>query len=309
MSKNPYGTNFGFENNKFYVEYCCNGPVGNLREEFNKRAVSLYEKNPKQMLGLSTGLDSQAVLHSFYTQGIPLEVAFMYLIGSNENELERLRSLEKKYNFKPIIVEIDPYKNKEELLELTKETGLVPYQLMHTDFLNQLPKDYDFIQGIHGPDFLYKNSVWYILETPNSFETARIRALQLSKRAGKIIGWERTGEILYSLLKDDIVQSFMYSYSYIKNNGLCYNDGSEIRIIDYWDLYIKPFIYGKYWKDELEYYPKYQGPEKIDWIMNGPKHNFEKNLAAVPLTDLVNHLSKGDGSIMRFWQRSEKSFS
>ena len=308
MTQNIHsGINFGFEDKKFYVEYSCSRPVENLRKEFDRRAVSLYEKNPKLMLGLSTGLDSQAVLHSFFTQGIPIEVAFLYLKGSNENELERLKFLEKKYNFTSIIIEMAPYQKKDELLELTRQTGLAPYQHMHTQFLNQLPGDYDFIQGIHGPDLLYKNDKWYMLETANSFEIARLRALQLSNRTGDIIGWERFGEMLLSLLTDDVVQAFLHAYPNIKDNGLRDSNGEKIRIIDHWDLYIKPFIYGKYWKDELEYYPKYQGPEKVDWIMNTQWHKYMENLVPIPLFDLVDHLSKFNGETARFWQRSDNS--
>jgi tRNA(Ile)-lysidine synthase TilS/MesJ len=301
------GINFGFENNQFYVEYSCSRSVGNLREEFDKRAVDLYQKNPKQMLGLSTGLDSQAVLHSFITQGIPIEVAFLYLKGSNDNELERLRKLEKKYGIKSIIIEMDANEKKEEMLELNKQTGIPPYQHMHTDFLNQLPKDYDFIQGIHGPDLLSRDGTWYMLETANSFEIARLRALKLSDRSGDIIGWERTGEILLSLLTDDVVQAFLYAHPYIKENGLRDSNGENIRIIDYWDLYIKPFIYGKYWQGELEYYPKYQGPEKIDWIMNTKWHKYSENLVVTPLDKIISHLSKYDGTVLRSWQRSDNN--
>jgi hypothetical protein len=301
------GINFGFENNKFYVEYSCSRPVGNLREEFDKRAIALHEKNPKQMLGLSTGLDSQAVLHSFFTQGIPLEIAFLYLKGSNENELERLKLLEKKYGFKSLIVDIDPNEKKEEMLELHRQTGLAPYQLMHFDFLNQLPTDYDFIQGIHGPDLLSRENKWYVLETANSFEIARLRALTLSKRNADIIGWERIGEILLSLLTDDVVQAFLHAHPYIKGNGLKDSDGESIKLIDYWDVYIKSFIYGKYWKGELEYFPKYQGPEKIDWIMGTKWHDYMKNLVVTPLDELVTHLSKHDGTPVRYWQRDDKT--
>lgn len=307
MNLQSSGINFGFENNKFFVEYNCNRPVGNLREEFDKRAIDLYKKNPKQMLGLSTGLDSQAVLHSFFTQGIPLEIAFLYLIGSNENELDRLRLLEKKYGFKAIIIDMDPYAKKDELIETYNQTKLAPFQLMHLDFLNQLPTNYDFIQGIHGPDLLFRENKWYMIETANSFEISRLRALQLSNRTGDIIGWERTGEILLSVLTDDVVRAFINAYPYIVENGLKDSNGEKIKIIDYWDLYIKPFIYGKYWNQELEYFPKYQGPEKIDWIMNSAWHEYSKNLVVTPLFDLINHLSKHDGSVTRFWQRSDNN--
>lgn len=299
------GINFGFNNDKFFVEYNCSRPVGNLREEFNKRAIDLYKKNPKQMLGLSTGLDSQSVLHSFFTQGIPLEVAFLYLIGSNENELERLRILEKKYGFKAIVITIDPHSKKEEILNTYDQTGIPPFHLLHLDFLNQLPSDYDFIQGIHGPDLFFRNNNWYMVESANSFELSRLRAFQKSKRVGDIIGWERTGEILLSLLTDDVVESFVCAYPYIYENGLRDTDGERIKVVDYWDVYIKPFIYGKYWRNELEYFPKYQGPEKIDWIMNKKWHQFEKNLIPIPLNKLKSHLSTTNGEVIRFWQRSE----
>ena len=304
MNKTPTGINFGFENDKFFVEYSCSRPVGNLRQEFDRRAVELYQKNPKLMLGLSTGLDSQAVLHSFFTQGIPLELAFLYLKGSNENELERLRILEKKYNFNAIVIEMDPYEKKDDILELYKQTGIAPYHHMHNEFLNQLPKDYDFIQGIHGPDIFSQNGKWYMIETANSFEISRLRALQLSNRSADIIGWERTGEILFSLLTDDVLQAFLHAHPYIFENGLRDSNGEKVKFIDNWDVYIKPFIYGKYWKGELEYFPKYQGPEKVDWIMNTKWHDYMKNLISTPLNTLVNHLQKHDGSTLRSWERS-----
>jgi hypothetical protein len=304
MNKTPTGINFGFENDKFFVEYSCSRPVGNLRQEFDRRAVELYQKNPKLMLGLSTGLDSQAVLHSFFTQGIPLELAFLYLKGSNENELERLRILEKKYNFNAIVIEMDPYEKKDDILELYKQTGIAPYHHMHNEFLNQLPKDYDFIQGIHGPDIFSQNGKWYMIETANSFEISRLRALQLSNRSADIIGWERTGEILLSLLTDDVLQAFLHAHPYIFENGLRDSNGEKVKFIDNWDVYIKPFIYGKYWKGELEYFPKYQGPEKVDWIMNTKWHDYMKNLISTPLNTLVNHLQKHDGSTLRSWERS-----
>jgi len=69
---------YGFDNGKFYIDYqsCMNGH-GNMREESDRRAVEIAEQGNKCMLGLSGGLDSQSVLHSFVTQDIPLETAFL----------------------------------------------------------------------------------------------------------------------------------------------------------------------------------------------------------------------------------------
>jgi hypothetical protein len=307
MKKQFYGINFGFEDNKFYVDYSCSRPVENIKKEFDKRAAFLYEKNPKQLLGLSTGIDSQTVLHTFVKQGIPIETAFLYLVGSNENELDRLKVLEKKYGFKSIVIEINPYSKKEEWIEKYNQTKIAPYQLIHLDFLEQLPKDYDFIQGINGPEFYFHEKDCYLLESANSYDNTRLRALMLSNRTGEIIAWEKTGEIMLSILSDDIIKSFIYSFEYINNNGLIYNTGKAVTFKNYWDVYIKPLFYAKYWKDEIEYFPKYQGPEGIDWIMNGKWHSLDKNLVAILYKDLVEHLSKGDGAAKRYWQRSDSN--
>jgi hypothetical protein len=289
------GTNFGFDNDRFFIDYNPAGRmVGTLRQEFNRRAVELYEHVPNLLLGISSGLDSQAVMHSFFTQGIPIEYAFLYHPNCNDIELEQLRILEKKYNFQSTIVEIDAFKIKDEVMHLHRELDLPPNQILHRKFLEALPTDRSIIQGIHGPDFFYKNNTWHIVETANSFEIARLRSFQtVPGRTGKIIGWERTGPITLSLLLDDVVSAFLKSYRYISQNGLMYQNGEKIPFIDNWDLYIKPFIYGKYWGEELEYFPKYQGPEKIHYIMNGPKHQYNKNVTAISYSRLIKHLESG----------------
>lgn len=297
------GINFGFEDGKFFVDYqSADKPVGNLRQEFDRRARDLYTNNKNLMLGLSSGLDSQAVLHSFYTQDIPLECAFLYMPGYNDNEFSNIKILEKKYGFECIIIEIDPIDVKDQVMFLHEEHNIPPNQMLHRLFLDKLPRDKDFMQGIHGPDFLYRNDKWYIFETANSFEIARLRAFLTLDRPGKIIGWERTPEIMLSLLSDDIVISFMNAYPYIKQNRLIYDDGSAIPVMDYWDLYIKPYFYGKYWTDELEYFPKYQGCEKIDYIMQGPRHDFNKNMTAISYRRLIDQLKSTNSEKIRVYQ-------
>ena len=303
FDKNFLGTNFGFEDNKFYVEYkSCSRKIGNLREEFDLRAIALYESRPKLMLGLSSGLDSQAVMHSFFTQGLKIDCAFLYLPGYNEFEYANLKILEKKYGFEAIIIEIDPIKDKDEIMTLHRELKLPPNQILHRKFLSMLPTDVDIVQGIHGPDFYFSNNKWFCFETANSFELSRLRAFQTLDRTGEVIGWERTSEILLSLLTDDVVTSFMYSYPYISQNGLIYEDGKKIPDIDYWDLYIKPYIYGKYWKDELEYFAKYQGAEGIDYIINGPRNEYHKNIIMIPYIDFVKNLSSTADTSIRYYQ-------
>ena len=68
----------GFEDGKWYIDYTsCKRPVGNMRQESDLRAVEIAETSSKIMISLSSGIDSQSVLHSFITQGIPVETAFL----------------------------------------------------------------------------------------------------------------------------------------------------------------------------------------------------------------------------------------
>jgi hypothetical protein len=303
MIDESIGINFGFDNGKFFVEYYpTSRPVGNFRQEFEKRAADLYEKFPNLMLGLSSGIDSQAVLHSFHSQGIDIECAFLYQPGFNDVEYQQLKIIEKKYNIKSDIVEIDPIKNKDEIVHLHQELHLPLNQIIHRKFLSMLPEDKNFIQGFPGPDFYLKNNKWYWLETANSWDVSRLRSLLTLERKGHVIGFERTSEILLSLLTDETVKSYIYSFEYIKQNGLMMEDGSTISFAYHWDLYIKPFFYGKLWKDKLEYFPKSQGCENIDYIINGPKNQYLKNLVAIPYYELIDFLKTKDSEKRRFYE-------
>jgi len=303
MTNNFLGINFDFDNDKFFIEHrSCSRPFENLKNEFAQRARDLFSYNKKLMLGISSGLDSQAVMHSFCSQDLKIKYAFLSMPGYNDYELENLKILSTKYSFDPIIVEMDPMALKDELLLEYQKTGMPPSHVMQAKFLKCLPDDYDFIQGIHGPDFYFSNNEWFIIESANSIELARLRALSQVNRQGKIIGWERTAEITASLLSDDVVTAFLHSYKYIVNNKLIYSSGQDIPIIDHWDLYIKPFIYGKYWKNELEYFPKYTGFENIQWIDNGPRHNYRKNLVKISVNQLMNHLLSGSKEIKKFYE-------
>jgi hypothetical protein len=301
MLKNHFSEiQIDFDNGLFFVEYESYGPgVLDLRTESEILAKKLYQQNSKIILGLSSGLDSQIILHSFYSQNLKIKCAFMHLPGLNEVEYEQVRILEKKYGLDLIIIQINPNECKEELLAEFEKTKIPPYQLLHKKFLSKLPKDYDFIQGIDGPDFYRRNDKWYILQTANSYVNSRSRALKMLERSGRIINWERHSNILLSILVDDTVKNFLCAYDVFINNQLVYNDGSEIPIIDQWDLYIKPFIYAKCWKNELTYFPKYQGCEGLEWVMKGKWHKYRENLVIIPYDEIVAHLLS-TGSTKRY---------
>lgn len=294
-----------FEDDVFSVTLTgCKRPIGNLREECEQKARDLYAENNKIMLGLSGGLDCQVILHSFVSQNIPIRCAFMYLTGCNDFELDNVRFLEKKYNLDLIIIELDPDELKDKLLKEYEETGIPPYQLMHKYFLSLLPEEYTFIQGLDGPDMVKgkDNSNWYIMQTANSFVNSRVRAMEMLDRSGRIISWEKSSEVFLSIITDDIFTAYMCAHNNIVNNGLFYQDNKAIPLIDHFDLYIKPFMYGKYWKDELTYFSKYQGPEEVDWIMAKRWHHYEKNVVFIPYKEAIEILSS-NGSEKVFIQK------
>lgn len=71
---------YGFENEKFYIDFF---PV---REESDHRALEIANIGSKFIISFSGGLDSQAVLHSFYKYDIAVETAFLYLPTYNDQE-------------------------------------------------------------------------------------------------------------------------------------------------------------------------------------------------------------------------------
>jgi len=283
-----------FTNNIFSVTLQgTDRPIGNIRQECEQKARTLYKENNKIMLALSGGLDCQVVLHSFVSQSIPIKCAFLYLKDCNNFELNSVKVLEKKYDLDLTIIELNPDELKDSVMKEYAITGIPPYQLMHKHFLTLLPPEYTFIQGLDGPDLVKRkiDEKWYIIQTANSFVNSRVRGLEMIDRPGKIVSWEKSTEIFYSIITDDVVTSYMYAHNNIVNNGLSYENDKAIPLIDHYDLYIKPIMYGKYWKDELEYFSKYQGPEEVPWIMCQKWHHYDKNVVYIPYNEAIDIMS------------------
>lgn len=295
--------NFGLLNSRFYVDLeSCSRPAGTLREESERRARDLYNISDNLILGLSSGLDSQIVLHSFCSQGLKINCAFLYLPGYNEFELNNIKILEKKYNITCQIVELNPDAIREEILATATELNIPPNQIIQRKFLSMLPDSADFIQGLEGPNFAKSGNNFYFFETYNSFEKSRLRAFDSLNRTGSVISWEQTPEMLCSILDDEIVKSFLQSYDYTAKHNIQYTDGTEIDFKDRWDIFIKHILYATHWGKELEYFPKYQGPEGIDYVMNGPRCEYMKNCIFIPYELMLNHLTACNQKVIRLWE-------
>jgi hypothetical protein len=289
--------NWGVRNNKFFLNYYpLNRPLNNFRIESENLARFIYSKNNKIIVSLSSGMDSQVVLHSFYSQGLNVDAAFLYMPGSNDDELERIRHLEKKYQFSVRIIEIDAIKVKDQVIEESVKLNIHPYQIIHKLFLEQLPIEYDFIQGSHGPNFILKNKKIHLIETYNSIEKSFARAFSLLNRSGRYIEWTQYNSILYSLLDDQVMKDFLMAFSYFENANFL---GKKLKAIDYWDCYIKPQIYSNYWNDELMYVSNKVSCQDINYLIDYPKHNYREHLILIEFDSFIDKI-KNSTSIIEY---------
>ena len=295
---------FGFEENKFYIDV---KPIGREVytpiEEFKLRARSLANKHENIWLSFSGGSDSQITMLAFKEQNIPFKCAFMYLPKYNENEFAQVKALTKKHNLDLFVVPLDPYVLKDEILSKSKELDIPPNQILHSIFLGKLPKDITFIQCFNGPDFYVKDNTPYVLETANSVEYARLRAMQTLYNDRTVVGFEKDEAVQCSVLKDSTVQGILKAWNYYNIEGLSYLGEEPISVINYWDLFIKPAFIGKHWGDKVTYYPKYQGIEKVDFIIDGMEHKYRENQIFFDVYKLID-LIESDNPTKRFYQRS-----
>jgi hypothetical protein len=302
----------GFENNQWWIEYqSCRWTPGNMREESDRRAREIGETSKKIMLSLSGGVDSQSMLLSFQEMGVPVECAFLYLPGLNDNELNNLRLVEKKHQIKTHIIDIDVYKIKDELEAEAADRDIQINSILQKKFLSLLPDDYDFVQMVHDPYVHIKEDntpFWF--QGYNSFEMVRHRAFELLDRKGKFIFYGDTSEFLVSILDEETLWSCIYSWPYFKGNGL--TNGADRKITyptttDRWDYYIKPLIYGKYWKDELLYFPKWSGFENIPFFLTTIK--LREHALITPLRPFVDFLKSCNGETKRFYQNVHQPYT
>lgn len=307
--------NYGFENDKFYIDYtACSRPAGNMREESDRRAKELYEKyNGDLTLAFSSGIDSQAVLHSFVEQGLPIKTVFKYMPGYNDSELKNIKILDSKYGIKTDIVDIDVIAIQSQLEEEELDTGIQIYSLLWKHFISLLPKDVNFVQMAHDP-YVHFNpfgKTRHFFMSWNGPDISKDRAYNLIKesRTGDYIFYGDTPEFLYSILNDDIYRAAMHSVEYFINNGL-QKDNVDLDRLDRWDYYIKPLIYGKYWKGELEYFSKFVGFKNIPYLTRPseffkqyPGMSFFSYSVTPQYEDFIDFLGQNNGKVKRFYQQ------
>jgi|APGre2960657373_1045057.scaffolds.fasta_scaffold25640_2 hypothetical protein len=300
---------YGFEDDKYILKI---NPAEHTNLNFKEACMFLageLHKNLKfPVISLSGGLDGQIVLNSFYDQNLKVDCVFRHYPGFNDIELEWVTALQKKYNFKLTKIVINPYEIREEILKEHQETKIFPGELMYKKFVSMLPEDMDIIQGYEGPIIAQGFGKLYYLESYNTFEFARRRAVALLNRKSKFITFGKNSNILASIFQEEPFQCFLDSYDYFAGHDL--TRFLKDLLPDSWDLYIKPYLYYKHWKHDLMYFPKYQGSEKIHWLGDYRTY-YRERMIVIEINTLRNHIFSQTSQYTNFTESkySIKNFS
>jgi hypothetical protein len=306
--------NYGFSEGRWYIDIPgLKRKVGNVREEHEFRAKEIYETYGKPLICLSSGLDSQVMIHSFFSQGIPFDCVF-FNSGHNKVEYTQLQVLIEKYKLKPEIINLNPHDYKDQILKESKEYKIFPNQIFIKLFLSKLPDDANVLQSMHDP-YVHVDSrtgEWQFFTGYNINEITRDRIFKTLNRKGNHIWYGDSSEFLYSIITDPTFLSGLYCHDYIKGTGLhktkLGTDPIYLYTLDKWDYYIKPLLYGKYWKNELEYFPKYAGFEDIDFLSENGGGAFwvKERVALIPYHELIKNLESGIDS--RYYENFHKPY-
>jgi hypothetical protein len=292
--------NFGFENGKFYIELRSKSrPVKDLYSESLIRAEEI-SVNSNIVVSNSGGLDSQIMLHAFRKQGIDFQSAFLYLPGYNDNELEQVKFCDSKYGINTDIISIDPLAIKDRIDQLSLSLDIPnKHAILQRLFVEQLPNDATVIQNL-GPMSIYINPISsnaYCFTGLYSLEVSHLRAIE-----GNYILWDYTPEYLLSTLSDDAFKAGITSYRYIDG----YTGNKNSTAVDRWDYFIKPFIYGKYWKD-LEYFPKHRVFENVKYIKDNIEHKLRQQSLVIPYQEFVDFLNT-ENTVKRFYENHSDKY-
>jgi hypothetical protein len=280
---------YGFKDDKFILNL---NPATRKNQTYKEacmyRAEELYKNLNNPVLALGGGLDCQVVLNCFFEQGFKVDCVFRNYKNYNGYELYWVNELKKKYNFNLIQVDIDPDQIRQEIEQENEETGIHPIELIYKKFVSMLPDDFDIIQGIEGPFIVKGKSKLHYLDSYNTFGFLRRRAVDMLQRKGKFVNFEKNSNILLATLNDDIYDSFLNTYEYFE--GHLFTKELKNHLADAWDLYIKPFLYFKHWKNDLLYFPKYMGSEAIHWL-NLYRTHYRQRMVLINLSELKQHLN------------------
>jgi len=271
------------------------GPVGNLKSTLEQ---IVKELGPNLMLGVSGGLDSQILIHSFASQAIPFEAAMLHLPGYNDGDLENLKVLEQKYNFKLTVIELDIHNSfGHDILTEYYETGVLPDYILYRHFVSKLPTDCNFVQGLSAPIVLKRNvdgkqKLFYV-DSLNHPHRELNRVLSALPREGRIININDDPRYISSILHDSFYTAMMHSYDYLRGNRVEKNK-VEMGDAELYHYFVRPILYANYW-DDLIYSTKIDFLGNIDWPHD--RYNYTQNSCYIDYNIFKKFLEKDNATL------------
>jgi hypothetical protein len=281
--------NFTNDSSGFKVTY--NSPTRkfkDLREEFNNDALTLGKEGPVY-ISFSAGVDSQIIARCFIDMKIDAEFVFLYIKNHNEQEYQQVIECEKYWGISVKKIELDLKKFKTKWIKDNQSNpvdSLVQYPFLYLS--SQLEESWPIVtQGKSEPALVGINPN-KIAVYHNFYEAMELR-FNLMNRYRTVYDFPFSPEAIASYYTDDNMKTFASTIKYFGNNNLQF-EGAPVQYNQYYNTYAKPFVKGKYFKNDILWFSKLTGAEKYpDWLL---KMGFSPNTrVSVPYWDLVNFLS------------------
>lgn len=278
------GISFIKDNSTFSVKYISPArKISNLREEFKNDALLISKAYGKVYLAFSSGVDSQIILRSFLDAKVEFEAVFLYVKGHNEIEYRQLLECQRFFGIDIRVIEVEVEELKAEWLRDNSNNSVNSLVQYPFDYLSkQLEEDWPIVtQGKSEPAIVGNNKSCCIYH--NYYEAMELR-FSLIRRHREVIDFPFSPEAIASYYTDDNLKTFVSTYGYYTANNR-----SPSEILQSFNNFAKPFVKGRYFKNDILWFPKLNGAEEYpEWLL---QMDFNTDFrVSVPYWDLTKFL-------------------
>jgi len=290
---------YGQDDQGHYVKYLSPArKFGNLREELNNDAVAISKAHGPVYVAFSTGVDSQCIMRCFMDMGVEFYPFFLHVRGRNDYERDLVPAAEKFYGIKIPVYQTTLEQHRLEWTRRQMETNYPTCVHYPFDWVSkQLPEDFPMIMsGINEPAVCggipERISIFH-----NYQESLNLR-FRLLEQHRPIYDFPYSAESLAAYYTDDIIKTYRSTVNYFRENKLWKIDNQmpmRVPMLDAFNYYIKPFVKGRWFQDDIMWPAKKTGYENYpEWTRVG--WLYEPNTSiSVPYLDLVDHMESCTG--------------
>lgn len=273
---------------------------GNLREELNNDAILISKEHGPVYVAFSSGLDSQVIMRCFVDMKCDFIPFFVHVEGKNDFEYDMVLKSEKFYGVKieKHTLRLEDYQDKWIKHSIENDIpNCLHYPLV--EVINNLSEKFPIItSGANEPCIVGStNSVVSIYH--NYYEQMRLRFRMIESNR-QVYDFPYTSESLAAYYCDDVIKTYADTSAYFKDNNLVYSTINMFPSTDYFNIYVKPFVKGKYFKKDVLYPSKRTGfelfPPELVRDISTPKNA----RVSATYSEVTDHLEKCDGSLKTF---------